>query len=531
IVAWGSNYKGRLEIPEPNSDFVAISAGWEHALGLKADGSIVPWGLMDNFHCGGHGPNADFIAISGSPNYKMGLRSDGSIMSWGNTRYDLDTILAPNENFVAIEADRSHNLALRADGSIVAWGHPSSRDLCDVPEPNSDFVAIDSGECVNLALKSDGSIVSWGSDGFAQVPSPNADFVSAAVYLTNCLALKADGSLVSWGVSLGDDELDPVPDGHFVAIDVGDRFNLGLKSDGSVLVWGNPIGLCSVPEPNSDFVAISASGSGDTCLGIKSDGSVVSWTITGQVIEVNDPQENAFAISSPPLMALISKDPQVFTCQIDIKPGSEINPINCKQPQNGTIPVAVLGSGEFDVTTLDQATIRFGPDEATAANHPGHNNNRNHIRHSMDINHDGHPDLMFHFRLAETGIHCGDTEATLTGETFDGEPVLGTDVIRTVPKGGIDPASERIVKVSPNPFNPMALVSFKLDQSQQVHVSVYDIRGRRVADVSEQHYEPGEHVVIWKGQDSTGRSVPSGEYFFRVEMDDRVETRKALLLR
>ena len=34
--------------------------------------------------------------------------------------------------------------------------------------------------------------------------------------------------------------------------------------------------------------------------------------------------------------------------------------------------------------------------------------------------------------ISETGIVCGDTEATLVGETFDGAQVAGTDTVNTV---------------------------------------------------------------------------------------------------
>ena len=47
---------------------------------------------------------------------------------------------------------------------------------------------------------------------------------------------------------------------------------------------------------------------------------------------------------------------------------------------------------------------------------------------------DGDNDLVIHFRTQETGIACGDTEATLTGETFTGEMILGSDMILTVGK-------------------------------------------------------------------------------------------------
>ncbi|UGV41368.1 hypothetical protein J7W08_03465 [Methanococcoides orientis] len=46
---------------------------------------------------------------------------------------------------------------------------------------------------------------------------------------------------------------------------------------------------------------------------------------------------------------------------------------------------------------------------------------------------DGDLDLVIYFRVQKTGIEAGDTDATLTGETFDGTPFEGTDSVRTVP--------------------------------------------------------------------------------------------------
>ena len=49
-----------------------------------------------------------------------------------------------------------------------------------------------------------------------------------------------------------------------------------------------------------------------------------------------------------------------------------------------------------------------------------------------DLDNDGDMDLLFHFRTRETGISCGDTEATLTGQTWDGTLISGTDSVNTV---------------------------------------------------------------------------------------------------
>ena len=108
---------------------------------------------------------------------------------------------------------------------------------------------------------------------------------------------------------------------------------------------------------------------------------------------------------------------------IDIKPGSEINPINTKA--KGVIPVAILGSDTLDVLDVDPTTLEFGPFGAGIAHKKVH---------YEDVNEDGILDLVAHFKTQETGIANGDTEAFLSGAFLDGEPFLASDVIRTVPK-------------------------------------------------------------------------------------------------
>jgi hypothetical protein len=114
--------------------------------------------------------------------------------------------------------------------------------------------------------------------------------------------------------------------------------------------------------------------------------------------------------------------------EIDIKPGNFPNSINPRS--RGVVPVALLGSEEFDVADVDVSTLRFAPDEAL----PAHDltDEWTYNEHLEDVNLDGFMDLMTHFRTQETGIQCGDTEATLTGSLLDGTPFEGNDSLVTV---------------------------------------------------------------------------------------------------
>jgi hypothetical protein len=106
--------------------------------------------------------------------------------------------------------------------------------------------------------------------------------------------------------------------------------------------------------------------------------------------------------------------------EIDIKPGGFPNSINPRS--KGVIPVAILTTDAFDATTVDPLSVTFGPNEAVESHGRGH---------LEDIDGDGDLDLVLHFRTQNTGIQCGDTSASLAGETFDGQPIRGSDAVST----------------------------------------------------------------------------------------------------
>jgi len=122
---------------------------------------------------------------------------------------------------------------------------------------------------------------------------------------------------------------------------------------------------------------------------------------------------------------------------IDVKPGSDPNSYPCKDV-NKEIPVAVLSTEDFDATTIDADTVRYGVNGNEAAE--VHQKKGEAKRHVEDKNKDGLLDMVFHFKLSDTGFSCSDIatgeksvllSSTLTGKTTD-EVFEGTDSLRLV---------------------------------------------------------------------------------------------------
>jgi len=82
----------------------------------------------------------------------------------------------------------------------------------------------------------------------------------------------------------------------------------------------------------------------------------------------------------------------------------------------------------------------------------------------------------------------------------------------------------------PNPFNPSTKIEISLPQQSFVSLKIYDVVGREVSQLLNEHVPAGRTVIEWNGTNAAGQQVESGVYFYTVSAGEFVQTRKMILL-
>jgi hypothetical protein len=93
------------------------------------------------------------------------------------------------------------------------------------------------------------------------------------------------------------------------------------------------------------------------------------------------------------------------------------------------------------------------------------------------------------------------------------------------------PAITALTGNYPNPFNPETTISFDMSTEALVTIEIFNVRGQKVTTLVNDVRAAGIHNVVWKGDDSNGRSVGSGIYFYRMTTDNYTATQKMILMK
>ena len=83
----------------------------------------------------------------------------------------------------------------------------------------------------------------------------------------------------------------------------------------------------------------------------------------------------------------------------------------------------------------------------------------------------------------------------------------------------------------PNPFNNSVSISFEMPNSKNVNLTIFDMKGRLVRQLSLGVLGIGSHKVLWDGKNDLGNELPSGIYMMVLELGGELNIQKISLVK
>ncbi len=83
----------------------------------------------------------------------------------------------------------------------------------------------------------------------------------------------------------------------------------------------------------------------------------------------------------------------------------------------------------------------------------------------------------------------------------------------------------------PNPFNPKTIINYRLPESAEISLIIYDIKGNIVKTIESGRLVAGRYTYVWNGQDNTDQPVSTGLYFTKIQADSYSRTIKMIFLK
>jgi alpha-tubulin suppressor-like RCC1 family protein len=232
------------------TDWCQLSAGGYHSLGTRQNGTARAWGFNNSGQLGDGttvaksspvlvvGGFTNWCQVSAGGQHSLGVRTNGTAWAWGigtNGRLGDNTAVNKSSpvglvggfiNWCQVSAGNAHSLGLRTTGTAWAWGNNAQGRLGDnttvaksspvqVVGGFTDWCQVSAGNLHSLGLRTNGTAWSWGCNSIGQLgnnstinrSSPGSVVggftnwcqVSTANIGFHSLGLRTNSTVWSWG--------------------------------------------------------------------------------------------------------------------------------------------------------------------------------------------------------------------------------------------------------------------------------------------------------------------------------------------
>ncbi|MBL51641.1 MAG: hypothetical protein CMG57_06750 [Candidatus Marinimicrobia bacterium] len=93
------------------------------------------------------------------------------------------------------------------------------------------------------------------------------------------------------------------------------------------------------------------------------------------------------------------------------------------------------------------------------------------------------------------------------------------------------PSEYNLYQNHPNPFNPTTTLRYDLPEDGMVNITIYDMMGRKVISLVNDHQTVGYKSIQWNGKNNLGEPVSAGVYLYMLHVGEFHQTNKMILLK
>jgi len=360
--AWGDNQNGQLGVSGSSSQLVpvqvgtatnwrSVSVGYYHVLALKTDGTLWAWGsnLQGQLGTGGSlsapqltpqqvGTATTWASISAGENHSLAIRQDGTLWSWGNDSYGqlgqgggsqfgsyTPYKVGTDTDWRSVDAGAAHSLALKTTGTLWGWGNNTNGQVGTGGTGNNLLVptqigttttwrSISAGRFHSVAIRQDGTLWAWGNNYYGQLgdgtttaqATPHqagtlTSWQSASAGINHTAALRTDNTCWAWGSNAvnqlgptGGLQLTPVqivPPTTWREVATGTSYTLAIRSDDTLWGWGyNADGELGLGHTTNQITPqqvgtattwASVSAAVYHAVAVRTDGTLWAWGFNG----------------------------------------------------------------------------------------------------------------------------------------------------------------------------------------------------------------------------------------------------------
>lgn len=202
---------------------------------------------------------------------------------------------------------------------------------------------------------------------------------------------------------------------------------------------------------------------------------------------------------------------------------------------------AVIQNASSEAVVLDSMTMRWGDPNAAvhvweivAVGQPTSGNEEYYTFHNVfdtqpvDLSFAVEDTLLLSFSLDPCGV-CLQSQngfPQVDSLVFHSNGLVANDTLiidwanLVADEEGPERNSGLDLAINPNPASGLAQVTLNLNQTENVSITIYDIRGRRTAILNRGELSPGTHTFLW---DSSGCSP--GVYLIRAQTRDTITSK------